>query len=112
VECAGSQYLLDDDNLERVLVHNDLTAYKDARTSLAASLTALTQSWNVQTDNGVITLFADTAYESGNASVLEREDDHHRRAHPRNLVTALHPDWSGIGDPTFAFPNFAPDGPR
>jgi hypothetical protein len=58
VECAGSQYLLDDDQLERVLVHNDLTAYKDARTSLAASLTALTQSWNVQTDNGVITLGA------------------------------------------------------
>lgn len=220
VQCEGGQTILDRDQLERVLVHTDLSAYKDQRSMLAANLTGSTQAWNVTASGGVIAIgfqngaligngtfggvtldlgpggaarrvvvtwessnntgdasfrvrgsdtadpsgsdnaftfalntgasgttagtfisthryvhlylfstitfgpavadvsfrikscqvFADTAYESGNQSVLSAKTiitDVLTRA-----TTGLHPDWTGIGDPAFAFPEYAPGQPR
>lgn len=224
VECVGGQAILDDDQLERALVHTDLGAWKDTRAMLGAGLTRHVQGAQVAAQNGLIQLgwakgtalpgsdnragvtldlgpgqtakrivvewessnnaaafslyarangtpdtfdasggpdaivlamnvgasgtspgtfttahryvhlfvyyagaattasddfwfrikaarvFADAAYESGNASILSARTgivDTLTRA-----TTGLHPDWTGIGDPAFAFPGFAPGQPR
>lgn len=223
VECQGGQYRLDDDKLERVLVHTKIGDWKDARSYLVADLTKAVAAGQMSTDGSItltfpkdtalpagqpfvgaildlgpastakavtidwtssnnqsrlstlargidtpepfagagetpinfamnsgafgfttgtfttprryvaielientgaaltltadvwlkvsgVTAWADSAYHSSGVSVLSAKTiivDALTRA-----VTGLHPDWSGIGDPTLAFPDFAPDAPR
>ncbi len=56
VQARGWQYHLDDDLLQRLYVHTDLSAYRDQRSFPSAPLTSFFAGPQVQTGSGVITM--------------------------------------------------------
>jgi hypothetical protein len=56
VQCEGSQVRLDDDVYQPLYVHSSLSDWRDARTSLSATLTTLTAAPQVQAGDGAISM--------------------------------------------------------